>query len=189
VEEEADRLNRFVSDLLDLSRLNAGGVPAPPELIAAEDVLGAALQRLTGAADSRVVNASFDPTEALLVGRFNFVDTLRALVNLIENALKYSPTGSPVDVSVRRDGEWVAFEVADRGAGVAPSDRERIFEPFFRGTRTSDAVGTGLGLPIARRAAELQGGSLAYAPRPGGGSVFTLRLPAVETAEIERMSL
>jgi two-component system, OmpR family, sensor histidine kinase KdpD len=189
VEEEADRLNRFVSDLLDLSRLRAGATPAATELVAAEDVLGAALQQLAGAVNGRIVNASLDPAEPLLVGRFNFVDTLRALVNLIENALKYSPAGSAIDVSARRDGDWVAFEVADRGAGISAEDRERIFEPFFRGSRAPDAAGTGLGLPIARRSAELQGGSLEYAPRPGGGSVFTLHVPAVEIAEIERMSL
>jgi two-component system, OmpR family, sensor histidine kinase KdpD len=189
IEEEADRLNRFVSDLLDLSRLNAGALTLEPELVAAEDVLGAALQQLSGAVAGRTINATLDATEPLLVGRFHFVETLRALVNLVENAVKYSPDSCAVDVSVRREGDWLAFEVADRGPGVPAEDRERIFEPFFRGSRSAGPGGTGLGLPIARRSVELQGGSLEFASRSGGGSVFTLRLPAVDTSELDRMSL
>lgn len=189
VEEEADRLNRFVSDLLDLSRMNANATPVATEIVAAEDVVGAALQQLGAAVNGRTVNATLDPAEPLLVGRFNFVDTLRALVNLVDNALKYSAADTAIDLSVRREGEWIAFEVADRGAGIPPADRERVFEPFFRGGETPEAMGTGLGLPIARRSAEIQGGSLVYSPRPGGGSVFVLRLPAVDPAEFERMSL
>jgi two-component system sensor histidine kinase KdpD len=115
--------------------------------------------------------------------------TLRSLVNLIENALKYSPSSTEVDVSVWREGAWMAFAVADRGPGIAPEDRERIFEPFYRGTGAPDVGGTGLGLPIARRAADLQGGRLAYEPRPGGGSVFTLFLPAATEADLQDMSL
>ncbi|MEX0907391.1 MAG: ATP-binding protein [Gemmatimonadota bacterium] len=188
IQEEADRLNRFVSDLLDLSRLNAGAPPLARELIAVEDVLGAALQQVSGTLDGRTIHAALDPAEPLLVGRFDFVHTLRALVNLIDNALKYSPQSAAVDVSVRREGDYVAFAVSDRGAGVPAEERERIFMPFHRGDGSHHTGGTGLGLAIARRSAELQGGDLAYSPRPGGGSVFTLRLPAVTVAEMGAMS-
>jgi two-component system sensor histidine kinase KdpD len=188
VEEEADRLNRFVSDLLDLSRLSAGALPLTPELVAVDDVLGAALQQLSGTLNGRTVRMALDPAEPLLVGRFDFVHALRSLVNLIDNALKYSPPAAAVDVSVRREGEWVAFDVADRGPGIAPEERERVFEPFYRGG-TPDVGGTGLGLPIARRSADLQGGRLTYRPREGGGSVFTLLLPAATAADLADMSL
>jgi two-component system sensor histidine kinase KdpD len=189
VEEEADRLGHYVSDLLDLSRLNAGALPPAPELIAADDVLGAALQQVSGTLHGRTIRAVLDPEAQLLVGRFDFMHTLRSLVNLIENALKYSPSSTEVDVSVWREGQWMAFAVADRGPGIAPEDRERIFEPFYRGTGVPDVGGTGLGLPIARRAADLQGGRLTYEPRPGGGSVFTLLLPAATEADLQDMSL
>jgi two-component system sensor histidine kinase KdpD len=189
IEEEADRLNRFVSDLLDLSRLNAGAEHMEPELIAAEDVLGAALQRVSGTTKGRTINASLDPRETLLVGRFDFVHTLRALVNLIENATKYSPDYTPVDVSVRRDDNAIAFDVADRGPGVAPSERDRIFDPFVRGSDTGKNSGVGLGLAIARQSVELQGGSLVYSPREGGGSVFTVRVPIAAAADLTDMSL
>ena len=188
VEEEADRLNHFVSDLLDLSRLNVGATPMNLELIAVDDVLGAALQQVSGALDGRTINAKLDSAE-LLVARIDFMSTLRSLVNLIENAVKYSPPSSPVDVTARREGEWVRFEIADRGAGIPPEDRERMFEPFYRGTEIRQVGGTGLGLPIALRAAELQGGSLTYDSRPGGGSIFTLLLPAATELEMRNISL
>jgi two-component system sensor histidine kinase KdpD len=189
IEEEADRLNRFVSDLLDLSRLNAGAGSLKTELVAAEDVLGAALQRVLGATAGRTVRAVIDPGDPILVGHIDFVHTLRALVNLIENALKYSPADGVVDVTVRRERDCVVFEVGDRGPGVPDADRERIFEPFVRGDTASAAGGAGLGLAIARRSVELQHGTLTCSPRQGGGSVFQVRLPSATDAELEKMSL
>lgn len=189
IEEEADRLNRFVADLLDLSRLAGGALTVTPEVNAAEDLVGAALQRISGTAQGREVAVHLDPTEPLALGRFDFVHSLRILVNLLENALKYSPPSLPVDVSVQRSGEWLDFRVADRGPGVAAPDRERIFEPFHRPAGTMpDTGGVGLGLSIARRLAEAQGGRVQYEERAGGGSVFTLRLPAAELRELEENS-
>ncbi len=185
IEDEADRLNRFVSNLLDLSRLQGGALPLLPELVAAEDLLGAALQRVSGMAREREIGARITPGEPLLVGRFDFTHSLRALVNLLENSLKYSPADSIVEVEVRREGEWVVFRVSDRGPGVSRPEQELIFEPFHRGDAVcGTALGTGLGLAIARRLARAQGGEVAYAPRDGGGSVFTLLLPAVDVAQI-----
>jgi two-component system sensor histidine kinase KdpD len=179
IEEEADRLNRFVADLLDLSRLTSGALRIAPELNAADDLLGAAIQRVAGSAGDRAINARIEGADPLLVGRFDFVHALRILVNLIENALKYAPGAAPVDVTVRRSGEDLEFEVADRGPGISPADAELIFEPFYRADGTPrDTAGTGLGLSIARRLAEAQGGAIHYQPRDGGGSRFILRLPA-----------
>jgi two-component system sensor histidine kinase KdpD len=187
VEEEADRLNRFVADLLDLSRLAGGALSVVPELNAAEDLLGAALQRVSGAAGERRIDVSLDPSEPLLVGRFDFTHALRILVNLIENALKYSPPDSPVEVAARREGAVLAFVVEDRGPGVAAAERERIFEPFYRPDGSpSDTGGAGLGLSIARRLAQAQGGTVEFEPRPGGGSRFALRLPAADLVDLER---
>ncbi|HEV7515211.1 MAG TPA: ATP-binding protein, partial [Thermoanaerobaculia bacterium] len=176
---QADRLNHMVADLLDLSRLNAGGLAMEPEINAAEDLVGAAIQQVSGALHGREVRTALAWSEPVPVGRFDFVHSLRILVNLIENALKYSPADTPLDIGVARQGEWLALSVADRGPGVPPAERERIFAPFYRPAGVSpDTGGAGLGLAIARRLAEAQGGTLAYAERPGGGSVFTLRLPA-----------
>jgi two-component system sensor histidine kinase KdpD len=185
IEEEANRLNAFVADLLDFSRINSGTVSFTREPNEAEDLIGAALQRITGATNGREIRVSLDDGEPLLFGRFDFAQTLRALVNLLENALKYSPAGEPVELTVRREGPRLAFAVADRGPGVAPEERERIFAPFYRPPGVPpDVSGAGLGLSIARALMDAQGGSLEYEARPGGGSVFTVRVPAVDVDEV-----
>ena len=180
IEQQSDRLNRMVADLLDLSRLNAGELPVRAELNAAEDVVGAAIQQLAAAFAGRELRTSIAWSEPVLVGRFDFVHALRILVNLLENAHKYSPRAQPVDVLLARSGGMIAISVADRGPGVPAAERERIFEPFYRPERsTPDAGSAGLGLSIALRLAMAQGGTLTYEDRVGGGSVFTLGLPAV----------
>ncbi|HEX6911775.1 MAG TPA: DUF4118 domain-containing protein [Longimicrobium sp.] len=181
IEDEADRLNRFVADLLDLSRLNAGALELRPEVAAAEDLAGAALQRAAGTLGGREVAVEIAPGEPILLGRFDFVHSLRVLVNLLENAHKYSPAGAPLELSAAREGGRLVFRVADRGPGIPPGEAEHAFAPFYRARGAQpDVGGAGLGLSIARRLAEAQGGALDYAPRPGGGSVFTFSLPAVE---------
>ena len=181
IEEEADRLNRFVANLLDLSSITGGALSLSPEVIPADDLLGAAIQRVSGALNGRTVDASIAPGDPVILGRFDFVHSLRILGNLIDNALKYSPPGGIVEVTARRADQWLEFIVADRGPGVPPAERERIFESFYRPRGTaSDAGGAGLGLSIARRLAEAQGGGVQYEPRDGGGSVFILRLPAAD---------
>jgi two-component system sensor histidine kinase KdpD len=185
IEEEADRLTTLVGDLLDLSRLNSGGAAMlAVEPNEAEDLLGAALQQVGGMANGRPINVKLDEGEPLLFGRFDFAQTLRVLVNLIENALKYSPQETAIDLSVRREGPWLTFAVADRGSGVAAAERDRIFEPFYRPPGLPrDVKGAGLGLSIARALADAQGGSLRYEQRDGGGSVFVLRVPAIDVKE------
>jgi two-component system sensor histidine kinase KdpD len=186
IEEEADRLNGLVENLLDLSRIQAGEHRREPAANEAEDLVGAALQRVSGRTAGRdvVVTVSTDG-DVPIVGRFDFSDTLRVLVNLLENAHKFSPLASPIDLGVRRDGPWVVFAVADRGRGVAVAERDRIFQPFYRPADTApDTGGAGLGLSIARSLAVAQGGSVTYEPRDGGGSVFTLRVPALDLSNL-----
>jgi two-component system sensor histidine kinase KdpD len=189
IEQQSDRLNHMVADLLELSRLNAGGVAMHAEINTAEDLVGAAIQQVAGALGGRELRTSLAWKEPMPVGRFDFVHSLRILVNLIENAVKYSPAGTPIDVALRGEGAMITIAVADRGAGVPPAERERIFEPFYRPAGASPdaarAGGAGLGLAIARRLATAQGGTLTYEDRPGGGSVFTLRLPAARLREGE----
>jgi len=178
IEEEVERLNRLVTDLLDLSRLKAGGVPLALALNTADELMGATLQRVSGAATGRDIRASLDPNEPLLVGTFDLTHSVRILGNLLENALKYAPDNAPIDFTVVREGPMLAF---DRGPGIADEERERIFTPFHRATSARPDVGSvGLGLAIARGLADAQGGSLQVTPRDGGGSVFTLHLPAAD---------
>ncbi len=195
IEAEADRLARLVGDLLDLSRLQAGAMSAAPDVVAIDDLLDVVLQRVDGALGTpdgggRVLDVVLPPGAPLLVARFDVGQTARALVNLVENAHKYAPPATPIALVVREaPGECgpdrrglttprLCIDVCDRGPGVSAAERERIFAPFYRapGARV-DAGGAGLGLAIARGLAERQGGTLTYAPRDGGGSVFTLCVP------------
>ncbi|MGD8321100.1 MAG: ATP-binding protein [Gemmatimonadota bacterium] len=182
IEEEADRLNRFVTDLLDLSRIRGGALPVEPELNAAEDLIGAALERVRGLPGAEGIRVQLPEGPTIPVGRFDFVQALRALVNLLENALRHTPPDLPLDLVVVHDGDELRFEVRDRGPGVDEHDVERLFEPFHRGTEAGPG-GTGLGLAIARGAARAQGGDVEYRAREGGGSVFALRLPGADLPE------
>jgi two-component system sensor histidine kinase KdpD len=179
IEEEAERLNRLVADLLDFSRMRAGGLPLDLQLVAAEDLVGAALQRLAGLPGSERIEVSLPADGSLPVGRMDFVQALRALGNVLENALKHAG-GQVVGLEVSVDDAELVVRVLDRGAGVSPADRERIFEPFYQTSTEAGngRTGTGLGLAIARRVLEAQNGSIRYLARPGGGSVFEIRVPA-----------
>jgi two-component system, OmpR family, sensor histidine kinase KdpD len=185
IEEEADRLNRFVTDLLDLSRIRAGAVALDVEINAAEDLIGAALLEVRGLAGADRIDVRLPVDEIVPVGRFDFVHALRALVNLIENALRYTPAGASVRIALVLEPETLLFEVHDSGPGIPAEVRERVFEPFFRGPQpVARAGGTGLGLAIARSLAEAQGGGVDFRPGERGGSVFTLRLPRAELPQI-----
>jgi two-component system sensor histidine kinase KdpD len=181
IEEQSDRLTRLVSDLLDLSRLKGGSFAAKPELNTADDLIGAAVRQTKGLFAAHPLRTVIDLESPTLVGHFDFSQSLRVLCNLLENAVRYSPAGECVELAARRDGEMLVFSVSDRGPGVEVEDVSRIFEPFYRARSSApDAGRAGLGLSIARTLAEIQGGKVDYARRDGGGSVFSLRLPASE---------
>lgn len=181
IEEEADRLSRMVGDLLDLSRARAGELSMAMDVNTLEDLVGAAMRQLSPLLGDRRVHRIVADDEGPLVGKFDFVASLRVLVNLLENAAKYSPPQAPIELVARRSDEELVLEVRDRGPGVAEEDLGRIFIPFFRSKNVLyDVGGAGLGLPMAKTLAEAQGGRLMYAPREGGGSVFTFTLPALD---------
>ena len=180
IEEEADRLSRMVGDLLDLSRARAGELALNMDVNTLEDLIGAAMRQLAPILGARPVVRMVADDEGPLVGRFDFVASLRVVVNLVENAAKYSPPGSPIELEARREQDQLVIEVRDRGRGVADDDLGRIFIPFFRSSNALyDTGGAGLGLPTARVLAEAQGGTVTYRPREGGGSVFTFTLMAM----------
>src|SRR6185312_443333 len=171
----------------DLPRIASGAVVVNAQPNEAEDLLGAAAQRVAGRLDGRELRIAVTTDDVLSFGRFDFSQTLRALVNLIENAAKYSPAGAPIDVWAKRDGRWLVFVVGDRGPGIPAAERDRIFEPYYRRPGVApDAGGAGLGLSIARGIAEAQGGTLDVGEREGGGSEFRLSVPAIAEAELRR---
>jgi len=184
IEEHADRLARVVSNVLDVTRLRAKTLPVRPEFNTAEDLVGAVARQCAGVLGGHDLERQIDEQGNLLAGCFDFVQSLRILTNLVENAVRYSPRGAPVMLSARREENELVFDVADLGPGVAPMQRERIFDPFYRVPGTApDIGGTGLGLYIARALAEAQEGTLTYRSRVPRGSIFTLRLPAMDPTE------
>ncbi len=185
IAEEADRLNRMVGNLLDVARLNAGALKLDIQINALDDLLGAAVQQFSGSPDRERIEASLDRSDELVTGRFDFVQSLRILTNLLGNALRYSPAGAPVRVRGGREGSSVVIRVSDRGSGIPTEERERIFDAFSHvSDRRADSGSTGLGLSIGRGLAEAQGGSLELENSGEQGSEFVLRLPGVPSGDI-----
>ena len=171
--DEAHRLDRLVANLLDLSRLQAGAARPEPELEAVDDLVIEALDEL-GADGARVEVTLADEPAAVRVDSHQIQ---RALVNLLENALKYSPPDAPVYVRVASTSTEVAVRIIDQGPGVAVGELGRIFEPFQRGSGSPAVRGAGLGLAIAQGFAEANGGKISVESRSGQGATFVLRLP------------
>jgi K+-sensing histidine kinase KdpD len=174
--DASDRLDHLVGNLLDLSRLQAGAAQPEPALVELDDLVVGALDEL--GADGRRVEVAFSDASPSV--RVDAHQIQRVLVNVLENALKYSPEDEPVHVNVSTTPAEAVVRVIDHGPGVTVEEREHIFEPFHRGNR-GDRPGAGLGLAIARGFAEANGGRLWVESRFGQGATFVLSLPAVRT--------
>jgi two-component system, OmpR family, sensor histidine kinase KdpD len=168
---EADRLDRVISNLLDLSRLEAGAAEPQPEVWPVDELVAQAIGQL-GEAGGRIEVELPEESPAV---RVDAQQIERVLVNLFENALKYSPEPEPVRVQLAEAADRVLVRVVDHGPGVSSDDRQRIFEPFQRGR--DGARGAGLGLAIARGFAEANDARVWAESRPGQGSTFVLALP------------
>ena len=168
---EADRLDRVISNLLDLSRLEAGAAEPQPEVWPVDELVAQAIGQL-GEAGGRIEVELPEESPAV---RVDAQQIERVLVNLFENALKYSSEPEPVRVQLAEAPDRVLVRVVDHGPGVSPDDRQRIFEPFQRGR--DGARGAGLGLAIARGFAEANDARVWAESRPGQGSTFVLALP------------
>jgi two-component system, OmpR family, sensor histidine kinase KdpD len=173
IADEAERLSRVVSNLLDMTRLESG-VELRRDLYPLEEIVGAALQRMEHQLEGREVTTHLPDNLPLVSGDDVLLGQL--LVNLLENATKYTPEGTPIELTAESGGEAITLEIRDRGPGFAPDEEQRIFEKFHRG-RSTRARGAGLGLAICRAIAEAHRGSIEAFNRAGGGAVFRIRLP------------
>ena len=167
---DSERLGRLVGDLLDLSRLEAGGAEPELEVWALDELVRETIGRLAGG--DRVDVGGESP-----LVNVDAVQIQRVLANLIENALKFAPLTSHVHVHITATRQEAIVRVVDQGPGIPDAELERVFEPFYRGDRPS---GAGLGLAIARGFAEANGGRVWAESRPGQGATFALALPIVE---------
>jgi two-component system phosphate regulon sensor histidine kinase PhoR len=179
INREADRLADLVGKILHLSRLEAEGLPMEKEWCQVNDLVDGALQRRNLIAHRRVGLDLAPDLPALYVdGREIEV----VLMNLLENAVKYSDPGAPITLSTERQGDDVVFAVADRGLGIATEHLERIFERFYRVDHVGRRVpGTGLGLAICKRIVKAHSGRIWVESAPGAGSRFYFSLPVDRT--------
>lgn len=177
IQEEAERLNRFVGNLLDITRLESGKLELARDWAEIEDVIGSAIARMKNPLAQHRVTVEVAPHLPLV--RVDFVLIEQVLVNLLDNAAKYSPAGTTIALRARRNGDQIGITVADEGVGVPAGELERIFDKFYR-VRAADrrVAGTGLGLSICRGIVEAHGGSItAGIPPTGKGLMLTIRLP------------
>jgi two-component system sensor histidine kinase KdpD len=177
VVEEAERLERLVANLLDMTRLESGVVEPRREWVPLVEVVGSAMNRMERALAGREVTIDVPDTVPLL--SIDPILVQQLFVNLLENAAKYTPAGSELSIRAAPEGGTLVVDVADRGPGIPPGEEERVFERFHRAARPG-VRGVGLGLPIARAIAQAHGGRLSASNRPGGGAVFRLTLPILE---------
>lgn len=178
---ESQRLANMVGELIELSRLQ--GAERLPDLVVVEvdSVVQEAISRYKVVADNADITITTDaPTDFEVLGDQGLLVT--AVANLISNAIAYSPNGSTVSISRRREGDQIEIAVTDRGIGIARADQERVFERFFRvdKARSRATGGTGLGLAIVKHVAANHDGTIRVWSRPGTGSTFTLSIPAAD---------
>jgi two-component system sensor histidine kinase KdpD len=176
IDDEAARLNRLVGNLLDMSRIDAGVLVARKELYPLDALLRAAVARHQAASGAPI---ALELAPDLPPVPLDPVQIDQVLDNLLDNARKYAPPDMPIAVAALRDerGEAIRIRVADRGPGIPPAERERIFEKFGRLDRDTTSTGSGLGLAIARGLVAAHGGRLWVEDNPGGGTQFVFSLP------------
>lgn len=176
--EEAARLNRLVGNLLDMTRLESGAYRLKREPCDVQDLIGAALAQLNDRLIRHTVNVTIE--ENLPLVPLDFVPMTQVLVNLIDNALKYSPPQQPIEIQARLAGTRLQVSVADQGPGVPPDDVTRVFDKFYRAHRPDNVSGSGLGLSICKGIVEAHGGRIRVENRMGGGAHFEFDVPVSE---------
>jgi two-component system sensor histidine kinase KdpD len=178
--EEASRLNRLVGNLLEMTRLQSGAVELRRDWHSIEELVGASLNRVDERLRGREVSLDI-PADLPLIA-LDEVLMQQVLHNLLDNALKYTPAGSPLEVRAHRADDAVVLELADRGPGLPPGEEDDVFRKFHRLRRAGEPGGVGLGLAICRGIVEAHGGTIIAANRDGGGARFTVTLPVQGTA-------
>lgn len=179
--EETERMERLVRNLLDMTRLESGAVRIQKEWQSVEEVVGGALSRMESRLASRNVTSHIP---ADLLAPFDPILIEQVLANLLENALKHTPEGTPIEINAWRKDENVVIEVADRGPGLPEGEEERVFEKFYRVPSDRPAAGVGLGLAICRAIVTAHGGQIWAENRAGGGASFRFAIPLEGEAPI-----
>ena len=185
--DEAVRMGTLVANLLDMARIESGEVRFNLEWQALEEVVGSALRACGAVLGRHTVVVRLQPDLPLV--RFDAVLIERVLCNLVENAAKYTPGGSRIEIAASRRGAWIDVAVSDDGPGLRPGSEEAIFEKFTRGERESALPGVGLGLAICRAIVEAHGGAIRACASPLGGAGFVFSLPAGTPPALDLLSM
>lgn len=172
IDEEADRLNNLVGALLDMSRLQSGALETTMRPVGIEEVVAPALSGLPPAV---AVDVNVPETLPKVAADPALLE--RALANIVQNALAFAPPGTTVRIEAGAVAGRVDLRVVDRGCGIAPADRDRVFLPFQRLGDNPNGMGVGLGLSVAKGFLEAMGGELTVEETPGGGCTMVLSLP------------
>ncbi len=177
IEREADRLNRLVANLLDMSRIEGGSFKPEKEWYPVDELIHDVLGRMQPIIQNRTVQTHLP--DDLPPVQLDYLQVDQVLTNLIENAVRYTPSDSPIEMSVNVEGEQMVISVADRGPGIPPSDLERVFDKFYRvlGHTAERTTGSGLGLAVCKGLVEAHGGHIWAENREGGGAIFCFTLP------------
>ena len=185
---EADRLNRLVANLLDMSRIEGGALKPEKEWYPINELIQDVVARMQPVLQGRVVHTDL-PADLPPV-KLDYLQIDQVLTNLLENAVRYTPAESPIDIGVRLDGEYMLISVADRGPGIPPADVERVFDKFYRvmetQTKATRTSGSGLGLAVCKGLVEAHGGRIWVENRQGGGAIFQFTLPLGETEGMKK---
>jgi two-component system sensor histidine kinase KdpD len=176
--EEAERLNHLITNLLDVSRIEAGAIKISQQPSDVQDLIGSAIEQLGSRTGICPVNMEIPADLPYVSVDFGLI--VQTLVNILDNALKYSPDGSPIDIKARQVGREIQIEIADRGLGIPPQDLSHIFDKFYRIQRPDNVTGTGLGLSICKGIVEAHSGRIIAENRPGGGTTIRIVLPVTE---------
>ncbi|MEO8028275.1 MAG: ATP-binding protein, partial [Bryobacteraceae bacterium] len=174
-QDEGKRLDWLVQNLLDMTRLAGGAIRVKAELNDVQDLIASALQQLGESALRRSIDVSISPDLPLVA--MDDVLILQVLVNLLDNAIKYSPPDSPIAVDVRPEKDRLAIRIMDRGRGIPEEELDRVFDKFYRVTSPGGPKGAGLGLSICKGFIEAHHGSIFAKRRPDGGTEFLINLP------------
>jgi two-component system sensor histidine kinase KdpD len=176
--EDADHLNLVVANLLDLARTRAGELAPATQPILIDEVIGSVLQRMARRLDRVSVRTTIRPD--LPAVEADPIQIGQVLANVLENAVRFSPEGSTIEISAARWRSSVQVRIADQGPGIAAEERERVFEEFYKRDAGRARGGTGLGLAISRAIVQAHGGSIAVGLAPTGGTAVTFELPIAE---------
>jgi two-component system sensor histidine kinase KdpD len=177
-------MNRLVGNLLNMTRLEAGAMQVVKQPGDVQDLIGTALETLTGRLDDHQILVQVPDNLPLIP--VDFVLVVQVLANLIDNSLKYSSPKTPIEIQAWQADREILLRVSDRGAGIPEEDLARIFDKFYRVKRPESISGTGLGLSISKGIIEAHQGRIWAENRPGGGTIVSFTLPLEKGAEGNR---